>query len=451
MKKQPILPCLEWPDKSMSPEPPESIPTHLHDTIYAHPLWDNSLGLEATECQHRREAIPANRLLWGDNLSFLQSLILEGYENRVHLIYVDPPYFSQTNYESTITTGSGENVKREAFDDRWSGKITDYLNMLYPRFELMQKILRNDGSIFVHVDWHCSHYVRLMLDEIFGRNHFINEIVWCYGGGGSSQKHFMRKHDLIYWYGKSETYTYNPQYRPYTAGTLQRGLTQVKGDQYKLRSEGASMQDWWTDIPKILSPTARENLKYPTQKPEELISRIIQAATHPGDLVADFFAGSGTVAEICNQLGRNWILCDDGKLACHTMLYRLIRSQSMPFTLQTLTPIEDQQKLIIEKESEIQPDGSVVLHLSIESYLPTGKKQILQGLELAEYIEFWEIDLHHDGRIFISDYQMIREKHRFNGRLPMDLMVHLPRQNSHCAAIRVHDIRAVEATEAFYI
>ncbi len=445
MKKSSIIPYLEWPDKTAVAETTEIIPNYLHNMVYPRPSCSNFPEPESSECRRRPANKMTNRLLWGDNLSFLQALCQQGYEERVHLIYVDPPYFSQTNYESQITVGR-DRVKRKAFHDRWAGELSEYLNMLYPRLKMMRKILRSDGSIFIHVDWHCSHYIRMLLDEVFGRENFINEIVWCYGGGGSSDKHFLRKHDMIYWYGKSNQYTYNQQFRPYTAGTLQRGLTRVKGNQYKLRAEGAGMQDWWTDIPKILSPTARENMKYPTQKPKELIKRIIESASNPGDLVADFFGGSGTVAEICNELGRSWILCDNGNLAYQTMLYRLIQSQSSPFTIEILRPKNNENTIGVKFEKQSEPDGSSYVNLSIASYQRSGSREIIQGRELAECIEFWEIDLHHDNQVFQSDIQMIREKKRFEGPLPLDIIIHQPTLQSSCIAIRLHDIWAEEST-----
>jgi site-specific DNA-methyltransferase (adenine-specific) len=289
----------------------------------------------------------------------------------------------------------------------------------------MHTILPDHGSIFVHVDWHASHYVRVLMDEIYGRENFINEIVWCFGGGSSSRRYFHRKHDLIFWYAKSDKYTYNPQYRPYTEGTLQRGLTSVKGSRYKLRDEGALMQDWWIDINKILSPTARENYKFPTQKPKELIKRLIASASKPGSLVADFFAGSGTTAEVCNEMDRNWILCDSSNLALQTSLYRLIKNDSPPFIVKTDKNIfEDDNcgELILKKPVIEEKNNDYLIEIGIDSYRPPNIEKDLIGQDFSIYIEFWEIDLDFNGEIFYSHYQVIRNKHRFKEPIALNFM-----------------------------
>jgi DNA modification methylase len=168
-----------------------------------------------------------------------------------------------------------------------------------------------------------------ILDEVFGASSQRNQIAWCYGGGSAPKGYYHKKHDNIFWYSKSGEWIFNKQYRPYSEGTLQRGLTAVKGDQYKLDEKGATLDDWWhgKEVQKILSPTAYENLKYPTQKPEGLINRIITGHSNEGDLVADFFCGSGTTAAVAEKLGRKWITSDLGKFAIHTTRKRMIGVQ----------------------------------------------------------------------------------------------------------------------------
>lgn len=264
---------------------------------------------------------------------------------KVDLIYIDPPFLTGSAFSMQVEVGEqGTPVMVHAYDDSWrSGTSPDtepshrglsaYLDWLYRNLVLMRELLSETGSIFVHLDHHAAHYVKVMMDEVFGPGGrdgvealpgFRNEIIWKYGGGGAPKRHFRRKHDTILWYTKGSRWKFNVQYQPYTEGTLQRGLTKVKGPKYRLNPEGASLDDTWVDIPKILSPTAFENLKYPTQKPEALLMRIIQSATDPGDLVADFFSGSGTTPAVAEKLGRRWIAVDANPYAVHLARKRLL-------------------------------------------------------------------------------------------------------------------------------
>lgn len=292
-----------------------------------------------------------NRLIYGDNLLVMQALLagdeesgLPSLRGKIDLIYIDPPFDSKADYRTKITLPGGDIeqkpsvIEQFAYSDTWKDGTMSYLKMLYPRLVLMKELLKDTGSIIVHLDWHVAHYVKLLLDDIFGKQNFINEIIWCYGGGGAPQNYYPRKHDNLFWYSKSSKWTFNKQYRPYSQGTLQRGLTAVKGDKYKLNEEGAGLDDWWADekVQKILSPTAYENLKYPTQKPMGLLERIIIGHTNKNDIVADFFAGTGTTGAVAERLGRRWIMCDIGKPACMIMRKRLIDQEAKPFLYQSV-------------------------------------------------------------------------------------------------------------------
>jgi site-specific DNA-methyltransferase (adenine-specific) len=390
----------------------------------------------------------SNRIIQGDNLNIMQALLNEGYEGLINLIYVDPPYFSDADYASTIQLKDGnsqEIVKRQAFNDTWERGIDSYLDMLYPRLKLMNKLLAENGSIFIHLDWHVSHYVRLLMDEIFSMSNMINEIIWCYGGGSGAKRHFHRKHDTIFWYVKGDNYVFNPQYRPYTQGTLERGLTRIKGDKYNLHNEGALMQDWWPDINKILSPTASENLKFPTQKPAALLHRIISAASKPGDLVADFFAGAGTTASVCTELGRKWIIGDNSDLAVQTAQYRLTKTSS-PFKVQKIQDLEVEKNHdkfdLLAPVIEKYDDDTVLIRVGIKYYFPAA--EISTGkMDFSSYIEYWAVDLDYNG-IFQSDYQIFREN-RFKGNLSLSIVARLPRQEKYCIAVKIYNVYAQNA------
>ncbi|HWQ75486.1 MAG TPA: site-specific DNA-methyltransferase [Syntrophomonas sp.] len=411
----------------------------LTQNVYPEPLFQENSILEAPDYE-AAGIIPGNRYYQGDNLAILRTWSDLQPNLPIKLIYIDPPYMSQTRYYSLK-----DNSQPPAFEDRW--RPENYLDMLYPRLRLMREVLDDAGSIFVHVDWHVSHYVHLLLDEIFGAENFINEIAWCYSGGSNSRRHLQRKHDLIYWYGRSSAYTFNPQHRPYTSGTMTRGLTASKGDKYRLAAEGARLQDWWTDINKILSPTARENYKYPTQKPRLLLDRIIRMASNPGDLVADFFSGSGTTAEVCNQLGRPWILCDSSLLALQTAVSRLTRNDSPPFSI--FAPLQEQrlasgQLTLKAPIMQIKDDGHVWVSLGIAKYRPAQPAPEPAVDDTSSLIEFWEIDPDYDGTAFNSRCQLFRSR---KGELPLNVLLSLPRRGSYKIAVQVHDIFAGRQTQ----
>ena len=229
-------------------------------------------------------------------------------------------------------------LEQSAYADTWKDGTASYLRMIYPRLALMRELLSERGSIFVHIDWHIGHYVKLFLDDIFGKDKLRNEIAWCYGGGGAPQDYYPRKHDNIFWYSKDNSWIFNKQYRPYSEGTLQRGLTAVKGDNYKLDESGVGLDDWWADkeTQKILSPTAYENLKYATQKPLGLIRRIVRGHSDTGSVVADFFAGTGTIAAASEELDRRWIIADPGKPAVMISRKRMIDMEAKPFLYQAI-------------------------------------------------------------------------------------------------------------------
>ncbi len=406
-----------------------------------------------------------NCYYYGDNLDVLKHILKTDDNNRIKMIYIDPPYMSQISYRSIINRGAESECAVHAFEDRWGKNIDSYLDMLYPRLLLMHQVLHKNGSIFVHVDWHVSHYVRILLDEIFGRDNFINEIIWCYSGGGNARKNLQRKHDTIFWYACSQEYTFNPKYRPYTRGTLERGLTAVKGDRYRLSEKGAMLQDWWTDINKILSPTAYENLKYPTQKPKKLLERLISLASNPGDLVADFFGGSATTAELCNQMDRPWILCDNSPLALQTSMSRLIKTNSAPFSVYTgFTPgerldlmSEVQASNSLEKHSGpvkgailelkkpiIQDNGpdNYWLSLGIDFYQPEILPDNWDAQKFASYIDFWEIDPDYDGQIFKSQYQLLRRNINAKTPVALNVMISVPKEKSYTIAVKIYDVFA---------
>jgi adenine-specific DNA-methyltransferase len=322
-----------------------------------------------------------NRLIWGDKKYVLPALRDE-FGGRVNLIYIDPPFYTGDNFSLQVHIEGGEFTKeptvieQKAYRDTGGKGLDGYLGWFYETAVLLSDLLSENGSLYVHLDWHVGHYAKAVLDEVLGADKFRNEIAWCYGGGGAPTNYYHRKHDTLFWYTKTQTWKFNTQRRPYTQGTRERGLTAVKGPQYQLHEEGAALDDWWADVQKILSPTAYENLKFPTQKPESLLSRIILGHTDPGDLVLDCFVGSGTTASAAEKLGRRWIAADLSRFAVHTTRKRLLSiSEVQPFAVQNLGKYERQLWQISEFGDTTQTRTLAYRHFILDLY----KAQPLEG------------------------------------------------------------------------
>jgi len=226
-------------------------------------------------------------------------------------------------------------LEEKAYRDTWGKGLNSYLQMMDERLILMRDLLAENGSIYVHLDWHVGHYVKVMMDEIFGAENFRNEIVWWYKSSVHPQKDFQRFHDVILRYSKTDSYIYNMQYDPYSKATIRRfDKVDGEGKRYKevmkrgkrfivyMKDQGLPAGDVW-DLPFVIG-TSQENLPFPTQKPEALLKRIILASSNPGDLVADFFCGSGTTLAVAEKLGRRWIGCDLSKFAIQGTRKRLL-------------------------------------------------------------------------------------------------------------------------------
>ncbi len=282
-----------------------------------------------------------NKLIWGDNKLAMSSLIKQGWAGKINLIYIDPPFFTGADFKIRTKIGD-EKIEKEpsiieerAYRDTWSGGIASYLKYMYERLVLMRELLAENGSIYVHLDWHVGHYVKVMMDEIFGYENFRNEIVWWYKSSVHPQKDFQRFHDVILRYSKTDSYIYNTQYDPYSKATIRRfDRVDDEGKRYKevmkrgerfivyMKDQGLPAGDVW-DLPFVIG-TSQENLAFQTQKPEALLKRIILASSNPGDIVADFFCGSGTTLAVAEKLGRRWIGCDLSKFAIQVTRKRLL-------------------------------------------------------------------------------------------------------------------------------
>jgi adenine-specific DNA-methyltransferase len=276
-----------------------------------------------------------NNLIWGDNKLVISSLLKQGWSGKINLIYIDPPFYTgadfsySTQIDDTEIEKEPSVIEQRAYRDTWSGGIASYLKYMYERLSLMRDLLTEDGSIYVHLDWRVGHYVKVMCDEIFGYDNFVNEIVWCYTGPRKSPKAFSRKHDVILTYCKGNDYKFNEQRVPHKSGVHNTG--QVFGDfsssdpklKDEMEKEGKLLEDWWIDIWST-DRYRDELIGYSTQKPEALLRRIIAAASDEGDIIADFFCGSGTTLSVAEKMGRRWIGSDLSKYAIQVTRKRLL-------------------------------------------------------------------------------------------------------------------------------
>ena len=358
-----------------------------------------------------------NRLIYGDNLLAMAALLAgddttPSLRGKIDLIYIDPPFDSKADYRTKVTLPGVELeqkptvIEQFAYSDTWVDGTASYLAMITPRLILMRELLADTGSIYVHLDWHVGHYVKIVLDEVFGKDCFVNEIAWkrshAHGDSGQGAAHFGRVTEGIYLYGKGPNRTWAPPYEPYTDEILARDYKYIDpatGEKYRLMpvdgpggaakgnpyyeflgvkgywrysqetmqklfeqgeivlsstgrslsrkrflkdAKGTPVTDFWNDVNRI-SPTSAERLDYPTQKPEALLDRIIRASCPENGLVADFNGGSGTTAAVAEKLGRRWISTDLGKPACMIMRKRLIDQNARPFLYQAIGDYQAEQ------------------------------------------------------------------------------------------------------------
>lgn len=241
-----------------------------------------------------------------DNLKLMKHIDI----NSIDLIYCDILY----------NTGK----KFKDYNDNL-GTPLQAVEWYRPRLIEMKMILKETGTIYLQCDYRLSHYLKVEMDDIFGIDNFRNEIIWCYNGGGITKKQWNKKHDSILMYTCSDKYMFNTQYQPYNDNSAKRLSNKHKGKDKSDRLDvGTPMVDWWTDIKCIVNPANKEYVDYNTQKPKELLERIIKASSNEGDVVADFFCGSGTALVVAKELGRQYIGCDINPKAIEISNQRLI-------------------------------------------------------------------------------------------------------------------------------
>ncbi len=347
----------------------------LQTNEYVLPTRDKT-GLFTGQIREWESGAWFNRLIHGDNLFAMQALLtgdkatgLPSMRGKIDLIYIDPPFDSKADYRTKITLPGGDIeqkpsvIEQFAYSDTWADGTISYLKMLYPRLCLMKELLSEQGSIYVHCDWHAGHYLKVLMDDIFGKDNFRNEIVWTFGGKGLTnvKTNLVRNYNSIFLYTKTNKANLNlrdgkiadsviARFGKYISddGKIYFSALRNSGDKLELNkainsfiknnerepldtdiardfSSGSFIKDVWTDIPIVRqSSVYKEYVGYATQKPEALLERIIKASSNENSIVADFFGGSGTTAAVAEKLGRRWIISDLGKPATMIMRKRFI-------------------------------------------------------------------------------------------------------------------------------
>lgn len=329
-----------------------------------------------------------NKLYLGDNLVLLKYLLEN--KQKVDLIYIDPPFATNSRFFLKRSIGNNSyNDKKGVFkfpcyEDVWEKGINSYLSMLYERLKYMHSLLKETGSIYVHVDFRVSAYVRLILDEIFGEENFINEIIWLYKTGGVPEKiGFSKKHDTIFFYAKDKQNAYWCAQKEKSYLRHKYGFSNIKIEKDELgRFTWVNCRDVF-DIP-ALRGNHPERLEYATQKPEELLQRIILASSKPGDIVADFFCGSGTTLAVAQKLERNWLGCDCGVWPINVCRKRLLTFKNPDFSLVKIEKKTKKDNAFLVKKNFLKGKNKKGRE---ENIFNVREGKILEKVDLIAYFE----------------------------------------------------------------
>jgi len=354
-----------------------------------------------------------NRLIEGDNLGVMAAL-LPDWRGRVNLIYADPPFMSGKRYAARI--GRGEDSRKpnewllgDGYDDRWADPDA-YLTMMYERLWLMRELLSEHGTLYLHADWHASHYLRLLLDELFGAERLLNEIAWVYHGPSPVRRAFNRKHDTLFVYAKSDDYTFNADAVrvPYDDSTVQTFASSRKAGFGKVPdlARGKVPEDWWY-FP-VVARLHGERTGYPTQKPEALVERIVKASSDAGDVAADFFCGSGTLPAVAERLGRAWLACDASPRAIHTTTKRVLGvTGCVPFEVWSASQEHAANECVNVKLDHTGRTLRVTLH-KYQADVPDELRGRVHSFE--DLVDYWEIDPDFRDGVFCSRWQSFRSR-----------------------------------------
>jgi len=454
----------------------------------------------------RSEQVWQNLLIWGENKAVMNSL-LKKFENKISLIYIDPPFATGGDFNLKVQIGEeGQFLDNTAYKDKWREGLDSYLNFLYERLVLMKELLASKGSIYVHLDWHISHYIKLIMDEIFGIENFRNEIIWGYPAASvKTRRFFIRSYDTILFYSKSDDYIFNDdpniymEYSNRVKSALkedEHGIFYYRGGSHNgkklsrkvyVEQDGIFPRDVWNDIPYIRANTP-EYQGFSTQKPERLLKRIILASTNEKDLVVDFFCGSGTTLAVAEKLGRHWIGCDSNRHAIHITRKRILnisrsndilnwkkiyRKDPQYFkilgfekkdTLNSLPNVFLLKDVQDEKGYQIKeiPDLDVKIHQSnnkimvelLDYIIPFNdllSDKIKENIKsFSDFIDYWAIDFDSQNNIFKNMWFSYRTLKVRTLTLKSD-SYHYDKPGNYNILIKVIDIFGIESMKSYKI
>ena len=447
-----------------------------------------------------------NLLIWGENKNIIESLIPK-FSNKISLIYLDPPYATGGKFDSKTFIGESNSFEnKKAYSDIWEGGIDEYINFIYDRLLLMKSLLSENGTIYVHLDWHVSHYIKVILDEIFGKENFRNEIIWAYpAASAKTRRFFIRSFDSILFYTKSSDYTFNDDpeiYMEYSDRVKfalkedDKGMFYYRGGSHNgkklsqkvyITNKGIFPRDVWTDIPYIRANTL-EYQAFSTQKPERLLKRIILASSNKNDIVADFFCGTGTSLAVSEKLGRRWIGSDIAKQAINISRKRILdvwnsknlidwnkkyEKRSQPFKImknnghtQLINTHKDFLAENIQKKDNIsliqdtkfvvnitKKDSQITVEL-IDYIVPNLmliKSNIKNRIKkFSDWIDSWAIDFNHQKHSFITawiSYRTLKNRKLNLTSIPYKY----EKKGKHTITIKVNNILGIETIQEYEV
>lgn len=392
--------------------------------------YERSLSLEEPALFHLRDQMGSageNQLILGDNLDWLRHLVRhKATMQKISLIYVDPPFYSGSNYQAEVRISSQKQkikgIKSKAYEDKWGSGMEGFLSMLTLRLLYMKDLLADDGGIIVHLDWRAVHYVKVIMDELYGQKRFINEIIWNYKSGGVSSRSFAKKHDTLLYYARGDRHyfdsakekSYNRAFKPYRF----KGVKEYKDE-----------LGWYTMVNRkdvldvdMVGRTSRERTGYATQKPERLIEILLESCTKPGDLCADFFAGSGTLPAVAHRMGRRFMACDNSLLAMAACRKRLT-AMDASFSYLVSSKAKDDSSAKVRAAVEVRANVSteVLCKVTLFEYIRDCEDLPVSAVEQTELrkllaadplalVDYWCVDRNYDGKNFITEQWFAREK-----------------------------------------
>jgi DNA modification methylase len=385
------------------------------------------------ESSGKGKSHPRNRLIFGDNLPVMDALLQE-LRGAFRLIYCDPPFATGKGFSRRI--GRDEDSRKPetwqlgaGYNDSWTS-IEEYLSMLYPRLIRIRDLLSADGTLYLHLDWRAVHFAKVLLDEIFGPQNFINEIIWVYHGPSPVKSYFNRKHDTILVYGRGKQRAFFPDriripYHPSTHRTFASSSKAGFGKQPDL-IRGKIPEDWWY-FP-VIARLHSERTGFPTQKPEALLERIVLASSEKGDLVGDFFCGSGTTLRVADSLSRRWIGCDNLPQSIAICQRRLALSRSQPYAVESIagSPLEESKRIRLQVQLRTEGRRITATLVGVDPCLPDG---------FPSSLDYWEADFDFRGGVIRSGNQAARPWRK--GSSELSISHRYARKGSYRVYIRV--------------